>query len=356
MDETQGPPIRVAAATLEAFVARLYAAAGLPEADAALVAETLVLADLWGHASHGVLRAPWYLDRIANGVMAKQTRPETLMDGGAVALWDAKDGVGQVVTRDAMRAAIGKARAHGVGVVSVRFSNHHGALGYYTRLAAEAGCIGLLVTNGGPAMAPWGGRTKLLGNNPWSIAAPAGAHPPIVLDMANTLVARGKIFAARQKGLPIPEGWAIDAEGRPTTDPVAALAGVILPMAEHKGYAITLMMDVLAGALSGSAVLAGVNSPFHTDRRSGCGHLVLALDIARFAPLPEFHARIEGMIAALKAAPRAAGVAEIFYPGEIEARNAARHRAEGLDLPRRTLDDLAGAARKLDVALPEEWA
>ena len=242
-----------------------------------------------------------------------------------------------------------------MGIVSVRYSNHHGALGYCTRLAAAEGCIGMLAANGGPAMAPWGGRTEVLGNNPWSIATPAGTHPPIVLDMANTLVARGKIFVARQKGLPIPEGWAIDAEGRPTTDHVAALGGVILPMAEHKGYAITLMMDVLAGALSGSQVLTGVNSPFHTDRRSGSGHFVLALDVAKFGPLAEFERRVEAMIAEIKAAPRAAGVAEIFHPGEMEARNEATHIRDGLVLPVKTIRDLADAAEKLGVAMPEEW-
>lgn len=355
MDAITEPARRIVAATLQDLVTRLFAAAGVPPEDAALVAETLVKADLWGHSSHGVLRAPWYLDRIANGVMAPVMRVERVVDAGAIALWDGKDGVGQVITRDAMLAAIAKARQHGVGIVSVRYSNHHGALGYYTRIAAEQGCIGMLAANGGPAMAPWGGRTKVLGNNPWSIATPAGRHPPIVLDMANTLVARGKIFVARQKSLPIPEGWAIDAEGRPTTDPVAALGGVILPMAEHKGYAITLMMDVLAGALSGSQVLTGVNSPFHTDRRSGSGHFVLALDVSKFGPLAEYEKRIEAMIAEIKAAPRAAGIAEIFYPGEMEARNEARHLVEGLELPIKTIRDLAVAAERLGVAMPEEW-
>lgn len=355
MDAITEPGRRIVAATLQDLVTRLFAAAGVPPEDAALVAETLVKADLWGHSSHGVLRAPWYLDRIAHGVMTPVTQPERVVDAGAIALWDGKDGIGQVITRDAMLAAIAKAKQHGVGIVSVRYSNHHGALGYYTRLAAQAGCIGMLAANGGPAMAPWGGRTKVLGNNPWSIATPAGKHPPIVLDMANTLVARGKIFLARQKGVAIPEGWAIDAEGRPTTDPVAALGGVILPMAEHKGYAITLMMDVLAGALSGSQMLTGVNSPFHTDRRSGSGHFVLALDVGRFGPLAEYETRIEAMIAEIKAAPRATGVAEIFYPGEMEARNEARHLAEGLDLPNKTIRDLAESAERLGVAMPEEW-
>ena len=345
-------PIRPEA--LSAFTAALYRAAGLPQADAALVAESLVTADLWGHASHGVMRAPWYIDRLRSGVMRAVTAPEVLVDAGAIALLDAKDGVGQVVARQAMGDAVRRAKAHGVGVVSVRNSNHHGALGYFTRMAAEAGCIGFLSTNGSPAMAPWGGRRKLVGNNPWSIAAPAGRHAPMMLDIANTVVARGKIFVARQKGQPIPPHWAIDAEGAPTTDPVAALSGVIQPMAEHKGYAISVMMDVLSGALSGSGMLDAVSGPYQAEKRSGCGHLFLALNIAAFGPEEAFASRMESMVEKIKSVPLAPGCAEIFYPGEIEARNEAKHRAEGLVLAEKTIADLRACAAMLGLDMPLE--
>jgi LDH2 family malate/lactate/ureidoglycolate dehydrogenase len=189
MKDTQMIP--VSAETLRDFVTGLYQASGLPAEDAGLVADTLVTADLWGHSSHGVMRAPWYIDRLRNGVMRPVTQPRRLVDAGAISVLDAEDGVGQVVAVQAMRDAIRRAKAHGVGVVSVRNSNHHGALGYYTRMAAAEGCIGVLTTNGSPAMAPWGGRKKLVGNNPWSIAAPAGQHAPMMLDIANTVVARG---------------------------------------------------------------------------------------------------------------------------------------------------------------------
>ncbi len=169
--------------------------------------------------------------------------------------------------------------------------------------------------------------------NPWSIAAPAGRHAPMMLDIANTVVARGKIFLARQKGIPIPDNWAMDAEGNRTTDPVAALAGVILPMAEHKGYAIGMMMDVLSGVLSGSGILTEVHSPYKTDKPSRSGHFFLALDIQAFGPLATFEASMEQMIAEVKAVPLAPGFDEILYPGELEARNEARHLREGLDLP-----------------------
>ena len=342
--------MKISADTLRERVAALYRAVGLPDEHAALVADTLVRADLWGHSSHGVMRAPWYLDRVRNGVMNPRTEARRVVDAGAIAVVDGREGVGQVIARDAMLEAIARARRHGVGVVSVRNSNHHGALGYFTRLAAEAGCIGMLAANGGPAMAPWGGRRMAVGTNPWSIAAPAGRHPPMMLDIANTVVARGKIFLARQKGHRIPDHWALDAEGRPTSDPVAALAGVILPMAEHKGYAIALMMDVLCGVLSGSGILTEVNSPFKTDKPSRSGHFLLALDIAAFGAREVFEARMEQMIDEVKAVPLAPGSEEILYPGELEARNEARHAREGLELPEKTLADLRGEAARLGVA------
>lgn len=346
--------MKIAPDTLRANVAALYRAAGLPDEHAALVADTLVRADMWGHSSHGVMRAPWYLDRVRHGVMKPVTEAVRVVDAGAVAVVDGREGVGQVIARDCMRDAVARAKAHGVGVVSVRNSNHHGALGYFTRLAAEAGCIGMLAANGGPAMAPWGGKRMAVGTNPWSIAAPAGRHPPMMLDIANTVVARGKIFLARQKGIPIPDNWAMDADGHRTTDPVAALAGVILPMAEHKGYAIALMMDVLSGVLSGSGILTEVNSPYKTDKPSRSGHFFLALNIDAFGPRAAFEARMEQMIAEVKAVPLAPGFDEILYPGEFEARNEARNAREGLDLPEKTVSDLRSEADRLGVPWPRD--
>ena len=295
--------LRVDADRLRAFAAALYEQAGLPAGDAQLVADSLVQADLWGHQSHGVLRLDWYRQRVLAGTMRAVTQPELVSDGGAIAVIDGRDGVGQVLAKRALEEAIARAKRHGLGAVAVRNSNHFGTAMYWTRLAASAGCIGFLSTNASPSMAPWGARAKRIGNNPWSIAAPAGRHAPMILDIANTAVARGKVYLARQRGEPIPQGWALDAEGRPTTDPRAAIEGMILPMAGHKGYAITVMMDVL------------------------------------------FEARMERYVEELKSAPRAPGCEEIFYPGEIEARNDARNRAQGLELPEATVAWLHALAR-----------
>jgi LDH2 family malate/lactate/ureidoglycolate dehydrogenase len=340
---------RIAPERLLDFATAIYVRSGLPEADARLCADTLVQADLWGHQSHGVMRLSWYVDRLRSGVCRPVAAPELVVDAGAIAVMDGGDAMGQVLTARAMTAAIDRAKAHGVGVVALRDSGHFGTAMYFTLMAARAGCVGFLSTNASPSMAPWGGREKVVGNNPWSWAAPAGRHAPMVLDIANTGVARGKIYLARQKGLPIPEGWALDAEGRPTTDPVAALDGIVLPMAGHKGYAIALVMDMLSGILSGSASGTGVAGPYQAERRSGAGQFMLALDIAKFQSPETFAARMEAMIAELKGVALAQGVEEIFYPGEIEARNDAQHRRDGLQLPSDTLADLDRLARETGV-------
>ena len=336
------------------FAAAVYAGAGMPEADARLVADTLVQADLWGHQSHGVLRLGWYLDRVRNGVMKPVTQPEFVVDAGSIAVIDGHDGVGHVLTALATREAVRRAKAHGLGAVGVRNSNHFGTCMYYTLTGAREGCVMLLTTNGGPAMAPWGGRKKIVGTNPWSIAAPAGSRAPFVVDMATTGVARGKIYLARNKRVPIPLGWAINAAGEPTTDPQEAIDGIILPMAEHKGYAIAAMVDMLSGVLTGSGFLSAVHSPYKTAEKSNCGHLMIALDIAKFQPLAGFNARMEQFVSELKAVPLAKGFDEVFYPGEIEANNDARHRKEGILFPDDTLADLKRIAREtgLESGLP----
>ena len=335
---------RIDAEALRDFASAVYQGAGMPGDDAYLVADTLVQADLWGHQSHGVLRLGWYLDRIRNGVMSPVTKPEFVVDSGAIALIEGHDGVGHVLTQLATREAVKRARQHGVAVVGVRGSNHFGTCMYYTRLGALDGCVMWLTSNGGPAMAPWGGRRKIIGTNPWSVAAPAGRHPPFLMDMANTGVARGKIYLARNRREKIPEGWAIDKDGAPTTDPQAAIDGIILPMAGHKGYAIAMMVDILSGVLTGGGFLSQVHSPYQTADRSQCGHFMIALNIEALQPLAEFNRRMEQYIAEIKSVPLAQGFDEIFYPGEMEARNDTVNRCEGLLLPEDTRAGLAAIA------------
>jgi LDH2 family malate/lactate/ureidoglycolate dehydrogenase len=315
---------------------------GMPAEDADLVLDSLVQADLWGHQSHGVLRLPWYAARLQTGAMTAVTEPEVLVDGGALLLLDGRAGVGQVLTDTARREAVSRARQHGVGVVGVRNSNHFGTAMYYTRRAAADGCVAILTTNASPAMAPWGGRKKVLGTNPWSIAAPAPTGGGVVaVDIANTAVARGKIYLARNRGEQIPDSWAMDGDGNTTTDPSDAINGVILPMAGHKGYAITFMMDILSGALTGSHTGSRVGGPYEAEKVSGAGHLFIAIDVAAMGDTEQYLASVGQLIEEVKSTPLAPGNSEIFYPGELEDRNACDNLAAGgIVLPEQTRTDL----------------
>lgn len=339
---------------LRGLATRVLGSLLVPDADARLVADTLVQADLWGHASHGVLRLPWYAARLRQGVMAPVTRIETLVDLGALVLVDGHDGVGQVLADHARAVAVERARAHGVGLVGVRRSGHFGTAMYYTRAAARQGCVAFLATNASPAMAPWGAREKVVGTNPWSIAAPApvAAAPGgvVAVDVANTAVARGKVYLARSQGEPIPDTWVLGADGLPTTDAAEAVHGILQPMAGAKGYAIAFLMDVLAGALTGSAVGRGVHGPYELDQVSGCGHLFLAVDVGAFGPVSGYEDRVADLIGQVKAADRAPGVEEVLYPGELEDRaERAALAAGGVPVAADTRAELAGLAKECGV-------
>jgi LDH2 family malate/lactate/ureidoglycolate dehydrogenase len=344
---------RLAPGELRAFTAGVLRAEGVPDGDAALVAESLVQADLWGHQSHGVLRLPWYVARLRTGAVTAKTAPEVLSDTGPLVLLDGRDGIGQVLADRARALAVERAREHGVGVVGVRNSNHFGTAMWFTRRAARDGCVAVLTTNASPAMAPWGGREKVIGTNPWSIAAPGPDGRVIALDIANTAVARGKIYLAKNRGEPIPSGWAMSRDGAPTTDPAEGVLGVILPMAGHKGYAIAFLMDVLSGALTGSGVGPEVHGPYEPEARSRCGHLFLALDPAAFGDPAGYTARVSRLVDEVKGVPLAQGFDEVFYPGEVEDRaEAATLAAGGIALAAQSLADLRTLAAETGVPLP----
>jgi LDH2 family malate/lactate/ureidoglycolate dehydrogenase len=335
-------------AQLTAMVTGILQKLGLPESDAALVADSLVVADLWGHQSHGVLRLPWYAARLRSGAMRTVTQPETLVDTGPLALWDGHDGVGQVLAAAASDDAVRRAHAHGIGAVLVRNSGHFGTAAYFTRRAARQGCVAILTTNASPAMAPWGGREKVVGTNPWSIAAPYD-DTEVVTDIANTAVARGKIYLAAQRGEPIPDSWALDANGVATTNAAAAIDGFVQPMGGHKGYAISLLMDVLSGVLTGSAFGRDVRGPYEPTGRSGCGHLVIAISIAAVAEPADFEERLRRLVDEVHEVPAAPGSAGVVVPGELEDCAESRQRRDGLVLPARTVAELRELAQELDV-------
>lgn len=342
----------VDAKSLTEFGSAVLTAVGVPAADAYLLADSLVTAELWGHSSHGMLRLPWYIARLRSGAMEAATQEKIVTDSGSVVVMDGRHGIGQVLTDRAVDLGVDRAKEHGISGVAVRNSNHFGTAAYFTRKAADAGCIALLATNASPAMAPWGGREKTIGTNPWSIAAPAGRYGVVVMDIANTAVARGKIYLAAERGQEIPETWAAAADGTPTTDPTAAIDGLILPMAGHKGYVISFMFDVLAGVLTGSHFGSNVAGPYEPERPSGCGHLLITIDIAAMIKTDEFQARVENLVEQTKAVPTAFGIDEIFFPGELEDRNKSANLDRGLVLANNTWESLQELSSQTGANLP----
>ena len=342
-----------AADDLRAFATDVLASLGVPEADAELLADSLVQAELWGHSSHGMMRLPWYVARLRSGVMEKVTSPVAVTDTGSLVVLDGQHGIGQVLTSRAVDLGVERARTHGISGIAIRNSNHFGTAMYFTRRAAEAGCVALLFTNASPAMAPWGGRHKTIGTNPWSIAAPAGRYGVAALDLANTAVARGKIYLAAENDEPIPHGWAADADGLPTTDPRQAIDGILLPMAGPKGYVISFMIDVLAGVLTGSNFGDAVAGPYEPDRRSGVGHLLLTVDVAALSSPKEFAARMEQLIDDTKASDKAVGFDEIYFPGEMEDRAQLDRMTNGLPIAANIRASLTTLAAETGIELPE---
>ncbi|MFD2371544.1 Ldh family oxidoreductase [Brevibacillus sp. GCM10020057] len=318
---------------LEEAAAELFMRARVPHNHAQTVAQSLVHADLRGVESHGLSRLPIYLRRIEAGVICLDKEPEVVKQEGAMALIDGSNHLGAVVGVAAMDLAMSLARQAGISFVGVRHSNHFGSCSYYAERAIEQGLILLVLSNAPEAMAPTGGIRPFFGTNPIAIGIPAGSEPPFLLDMATSVVARGKIALAAKKGEPIPEGWAIDQEGLATTDPQRALLGSLLPIGGAKGYGLAMFIDILCGLLTGAASGPDVKSLYDNwTQPQNIGHVFLAVDVRRFWPLAVFQDRMDAYIREIKSVPRQAGVAEILIPGEIEGRKMREQKANGVSL------------------------
>lgn len=343
--------MRYPVAQLRDFSISLFEAAGLTPDDAATLTDCLIHADLRGHASHGLTRIPIYVERLRAG--AVKTRPAIKIDRPAPAflLVDADNGPGPVVTMRALEAAIGTAREQGACVAVVAHSNHNGSGSYYVEKAVEAGCLAIAMTNAPPSMAIFGGREPAIGTNPITFGTPVGDGTPLLLDMATSVVARGKIVENAKRGETIPDGWALDREGRPTNDARAAEAGVVLPMAGAKGSALAIMVEVLCGVLSGgrfAKAMGNLYSDFETPQ--DVGHFFLLIDTT-FAPgAGGFADRVAALAAELRSTARASGFDEILMPGEREVRLTRDAASHGLSLPPNVTEELSHLAHQLGVA------
>ena len=340
---------RVPAAELEALVAATFRACSMSAGDAKLVAEHLVRADLRGVHSHGVLRVPEYVRKLTSGGVDPRGRPRVVREDGACVVVDGGNSMGQIGAQFAMQRAIERAAQSGLGAAAVRGSNHCGAMAGYAMLALPHDMIGLATTNALPTMAPWGGAERVLGINPLAVAIPAGSEAPIVHDAAFSATAHGKVRVYQQKGLPLPERWALDREGQPTTDPAAALEGLLLPIGEFKGVALALIMGVLSSMLSGAAFGSELGS-METGPAAGMdGHFMLAIRVGAFEAVDRFKERVDAAMRQLKGARRAPGVDRIYAPGELELETEARSAREGIPLNVVTLGDLRAASAQRGV-------
>jgi LDH2 family malate/lactate/ureidoglycolate dehydrogenase len=340
----------ISAEALKAKCCQLLVRAGMPEEAAGQCAEALVEADLEGTLSHGVMRLPIYLAAIERGQLDPAGAVRFEQTAAATGVVAGGNTLGQVVSVTAMRAAIELASKAGIGSVTARHSNHFGAASYYTNMAAKAGMVGVAATNSPPALPAWGGKEAYLGTNPLALAFPTRAGEPLSIDLSLSVVARGKIIQAAKAGQPIPAGWAVDKEGRATTDPKAALTGALLPLGGAKGFALALAIEILAGMLSGAAFGPHVNSILEQDTNpANVGHWFLAIDIKRFLPLDTFLDQLEIMVAELKASSLAEGYTEIRLPGERRAQLRQQQLAEGIHLPDETVKALNEWASKLQV-------
>jgi len=338
---------------LKTLAADIASAAGVPRADAEVLADSLVAADLAGTGTHGLSRLAIYVKRIQKGLIDPKPPFTVDRERGATLAVDAGNGLGQVQAYKTLERLIPMAKRHGTAVATIRNSQHFGAVSYYCNLAADEDMILLATTNSQPAMSPEGGCQAFFGTNPIAASFPTGKGFHVKVDLATSLVARGNIIAAKKQGKSIPQGWALDVDGNPTTDAAVALMGTVLTMAGHKGYALAVMIEVLSSVLSGSAIGSGIGSMYETfDRKQDVGHFFCLLDIDAFLDVAEFKRRIDLMIDQIKSCRRRPGVDEILVPGERSSRTVAENAKGGIKLDAATLKELRELAGEFDVPWP----
>lgn len=316
---SEGEDVTIQADRLMALVARLFVAAGLSERSACTVAGALVDADLDGQASHGVMLVEMYLDRIRAGSVSTEEAAVVVSDKGATVVLDARHALGHLTGNKSIEIAIERARRFGVGIVAVRHGFHFGTARRFAVQAAEADCFGIVMCNTRPLMPAPGGAERLVGNNPIAIAVPSNGPAPIVLDMATSEAAMGKIRMAEKAGREIPETWAVKADGSATTSPRDAVVGMLLPAAGAKGFALAFVIDLLCGLLSGGASGDAVRPLYgNASVPYDCSHLFIAIDAAHFGDPARIRAAATVAVERIHAARRAPGVPQLFSPGEPE--------------------------------------
>jgi LDH2 family malate/lactate/ureidoglycolate dehydrogenase len=335
---------------LRDFCRRSFEKSGLSREDAELVTDTLVQAEMRGVDTHGIVRLPFYCKRLIDGGSRANPEIKVLTERPSILLIDGDNGLGQVISVWAMKKAIEKARSSGICFAAVRNSCHFGMAAYYAMMALSEDMVGVAASNAPPVMAAWGGRTAAIGNNPLAIAVPADKSFPLVLDMAMSVAAGGKVRLAALNKEKIPFGWILDAQGRPTDNPADFFpGGTLLPLG-HKGFGLAVMIEVLSGVLSGAGILGEMGLWFRdTAVPINNGHFFMALDIRPFCDLNGFKGRVEKMIDELKSSPLAEGSTGIFMPGEIEFLKEEASRRDGISVSKEVIQHLNRFALEIGI-------
>jgi LDH2 family malate/lactate/ureidoglycolate dehydrogenase len=342
----------VKAAALEDFIARAFVAVGMPKDDAATVGALMAEADLQGSDGHGVIRLAPYIRRIKAGGMNLQPNIRVVEERAATALLDGDDGMGHLVMSRAAKIAADKARTAGIAWVGARMSNHAGPASLYARMALAEDMVGLYFAVGSANhLPPWGGLEMLLSTNPIAVAVPAGEEPPIVLDMATTVTAYGKVKAKAQRGEMMPEGWMIDREGKPLLDPKRSGEGFLLPIGGYKGYGLALIVGLLSGTLNGAAMGRDVID-FNADFASttNTGHAIAMIDVAAFGDVAAFKQRIDALVREIRNSERMPNVDRIWLPGEQSHAKRIANEQGGIPLAPALLQTLKTLAADLGIA------
>lgn len=339
--------VNLPAAEVTIFVKNFLSHLGLSQEHAQICASDLVQTNLWGVDSHGLLRLPIYAQRIADGSVNSNPDIKCLGGRAGFEVWDGDAGLGYIVGHSATDRAIELAKTNGIGAVAVRNSNHFGAAGLYIKQATDAGMIALSMTNVIPNLVVPGGAKPITGNNPLAFGAPTGGDFPMILDISMSAVAGGKLLLAQEKGEKIPFGWATDRNGEPTDDPFIGFEGFLLPLGGHKGFGLSLMVDILCGVLTGGAYQFGIKSMYaNPDETSETCHMFIVIDPDAFLGRDQMEARLADMHKTIKASPMSDKGGRMLLPGELEHETMVARLRDGLPMPAPLVAEIQAVAQK----------
>lgn len=345
--------INITLQELKNFYVEVFSKVGVAKHMATIVANNLLFADAKGADTHGVLRVPVYVKRLQKGLVNKNPKLTWEYETNNSVVLNADNGLGHYTTQVAAKKAIEKAQENGISFVSIYNNNHFGVAGCYAKLIADEGMIGFVTTNGAPLMAPVGGVERILGNNPFSFAIPRKVHDPIIFDMANSIVSAGRLMVAEHNNERIPEGWALDAEGNPTTDPYKGYkgGGTLVPIASHKGFGLSLIMDILSGVLSGANFGKSIHGLADLEHITGNGSAIIAINIEKIMPKERFFDRLEEFLKMVVDSKKSGDANRIYLPGEKGQENRKRNLKIGININTKLHQELQTMAYSLGATL-----